>query len=445
MISMRIRIVLLAFIVIADHASAETLQKTMLAAYEFNPELKAEREALKSLDENVSQALAGWRPTISASYQRGRQRNRFDGSNWRYSNLDTRELSISQPIFQGGATIASTRAAKHRVLAGRQGLTSIEQRVLLDSVTVHMDVVQAQSVLELSQNNEDVLRRQLQVTRDRFEVGEVTRTDVSQAEARLSEATANRINAEGQLQIARATFERVAGFKPGFLSKPITLPPLPPSLEETVGIALEKNPAVLSADYLYKAAGDDIDTSIADILPDVSIEAVSSRRSGSGVLGTNEIDSDQVLVNVTVPIYQAGAEYSNVRQAKVLWQQRKFESMDTENLIREASIQAWEQYQTSIATISANEDAIRAAEVALEGVRQEQQYGARTVLDILDAEQELFEARVNLVVSERNRIVSAYTLLVAVGAMNAKDLQLDTPIYDPKEHYNEVEYQLIGF
>jgi outer membrane protein len=308
-----------------------------------------------------------------------------------------------------------------------------------------MDVVQAQSVLELSQNNEDVLRRQLQATRDRFEVGEVTRTDVSQAEARLSEATANRINAEGQLQIARATFERVAGFKPGFLSKPITLPPLPPSLEETVGIALEKNPAVLSADYLYKAAGDDIDTSIADILPDVSIEAVSSRRSGSGVLGTNEIDSDQVLVNVTVPIYQAGAEYSNVRQAKVLWQQRKFESMDTENLIREASIQAWEQYQTSIATISANEDAIRAAEVALEGVRQEQQYGARTVLDILDAEQELFEARVNLVVSERNRIVSAYTLLVAVGAMNAKDLQLDTPIYDPKEHYNEVEYQLIGF
>ena len=436
----------LSITVSAQAFASEELRQALVSTYDSNPRIKSQREALRSLDESVNQALSNFRPTASVTYEYGRQRTSFDGSDYNYGNAETRQLVVEQPIFRGGGTISEYSSARNSVLAGRAELLATEQGVFLDAVQAYMDVVQNQSVLELSRNNVDVLAQQLQASQDRFDVGEVTRTDVAQSESRLARAQSDAIQAEGDLASAIAQFERVVGFIPeNRMPLPDMLAPLPETLEQAIEIAMESNPSYYVSKYRHEAAEDNVNVNIAPIMPQVSLVGSMSRDDGAGVLGTSKFNSDEVKVRVRIPIYQSGSEYSRVREAKDRARQRKYELQDTKEAIREGVTQAWENWQTSLSTIRAQEEEIRAAEIALEGVREENQYGSRTVLDVLDAEQELFIARVNLVRAQRERVVSAYNLLSVLGYLTADKMALDTPLYNPEEHYDDVKFQFIGF
>lgn len=432
-------------VLMASPVRAEDMNAALKSAYETNPRIKSERKALENLDEGVAQAISGWRPTITASYDRGRQRVSSDGSSWAHTTKEDRNLVINQPIFKGGGTIARTESADERVNAGRYNLIQTEQQVLLDAVTAYMNVVRDQSVQELSRNNVEVLEKQLQASQDRFDVGEVTRTDVAQSEARLARAKSDASQAVGNLASSRATFERVIGFKPESPVAPTALPEIPATLDDVIERASKNSPLMLEAMHSEKAADSDIDIAIADILPEVDLRGQMSRAQGQGFTGTSDFDSDSLTVNVGIPLYQSGAEYARVRAAKSVASQRKFELMNSRDSVRQAAIQAWESLQTAIVTIDSNQAAINAAEIALDGVKQEQLYGSRTVLDVLDAEQELFVARVNLVRAEHDRIVAVYNLLGVIGELTMDNLDIETKIYNPEEHYDDVKYQFVGF
>jgi len=425
---------------------SEVFRQALAVAYTSNPNIKAERENLKGLDENMPQALSGWLPTARVNAERGRQRNNIDNTGWNYEDVDTKQLVVSQPVFNGGETIAQTRSARHLIKAGRAQLLNVEQTTLFNAVTAYMDVVRDQSVLDLSKKNVDVLRQQSKASKDRFDVGEVTRTDVAQSDARVSQAEADRIQAQGNLASSRANYKRVIGSDSAtLLVGPKTLPPIPDTLEEVMEIALVYNPTINLTKHRAISADSDVDVRIADLLPDLSLNASMNRDDNAGQGGSTEFDTDAVTLNLTVPLYQSGAEWSRVRQAKAIKRQRDFNALDAHDETRQLVTRAWEQYQTAKAKIVSNKESIAAAEIALSGVRQEQLYGARTTLDVLDAERELFVTRVDFVRSERDEMVAAYNLLAVMGRLNPAYLDLGVKPYDPKEHYNSVKFQFIGF
>lgn len=421
--------------------------EAMISAYKTNPRLKAQRKALEEANEQVSQAIAGFRPSVNATYQTGRQITSFDGSPENYEDVENRTLILNQPIFLGGRNYYAVKAAKDRMKSARADLRAIEQEVLLDAVTAYMDVVQDYSLLKLSLNNVKVLKKQLKASRDRFSVGDVTRTDVAQSEARYARAQSDAIQAGSNFQGSLAQFERVIGFKPANmpLRLPERLPPLPKTLERAIERAIDDNPGIISTKYGVSAAADDVNVAVSRILPQVSLQGSINRQDGAGVLGTNRFDNDRLLLNVDIPIYQNGSEYSQVRAAELQKKRRLYELSDVRQQVREALVIAWENLEAAIATIEAQESQVRSAEIALEGVRQENQYGARTVLDVLDAEQELFIAQVELVRAQRNRYVSFFNLLQVLGELNMTNLNIDVPTYDPTAHYEDVKWQLIGF
>ncbi len=432
--------------VLPGMAHADTFADAMRSTYETNPELKAQRQSLQATDELVSQANAGFRPTINGTFDYGRQRSDFAGAGWDYNTADTKQLRVEQPLFRGGTTIANLNSARQRVKAGREQLDAREQSVLLEGITAYMNVIQAQALLELSRNNQDVLARQLSMTRERFSVGDVTRTDVAQSESRLANAKSGVVTAEGQLISAMAVFERVVGYRPdAALDVPQSYPAIPASLDEALVVARNTNPALLSAVHAEKSAHYDVNANIGTLLPQVALVGTSSRSKSAGVTGNQEFDQDAVLVNVRIPLYQGGAEYSRVREAKARERQRREETVNNVVTITEDTQRAWEQLETSIATISTREEQIKGAETALDGVKQEQEYGARTVLDVLDAEQELFVSRTNLVRAQRDRIVAVYNLLNTLGQLTPENLQIGINSYDPEVNYDDVKWQMIGF
>jgi len=432
---------------VASPALAESLNDALVATYSNNPTIKAERDRQRATDEEVAQAVSGFRPNASANYARGRQRLANGGADWTYGDTENRSLTVRQPLFRGGGTFSGYNSAKQRVRAGEQQLRSIEQQALFDAVTAYMDVVTAVSILELSRGNEDVLNKQLTAAQERFEVGEVTRTDVAQSQARLSVARGNVIAAEGRLISAIAVFERIVGYKPeGVLEQPAALPELPATLEEAMQQARSSNTDLLAAIHLAKSSHYDVWTNTATLLPQVDVVGNMSRQEGVGVLGVNsEFDQDSIAVEVSIPLYQSGAEYSRVREAKNIARQRQYEVQDARQNVEQGVANAWEQLETAMATIATRQQQIEAAEVALEGVRQEQEYGARTVLDVLDAEQELFNARTNLVQANRDRVVAAYNLTRALGKLTPEYLGLPIASYDPRAHYDDTKWLPIGF
>lgn len=426
-------------------AAQDTFMDALVATYKTNPTIKAERDRQRATDEEVAQALSGFRPNATASYSRGKADTRINGGAWDDTSTTNKNLSVRQPLWRSGGTFSSYNSAKQRVRAGEQQLSGVEQQIMLDAVTAYMDVVAATSILELSRNNESVLGSQLKASRERFDVGEVTRTDVAQSEARLSVARSQVISAEGSLISAIARFERVIGYKPeGMLSQPGELPELPATLEEALNRARAENPDLLGAVHRAKSSEYDIWTNKSAILPRVDLVGSMSRQEGGSGF-SRQFDQDAFGVEVSIPIYQAGTEYSRVREAKNIARQRKYEQTDTQLVVEQAVTSAWEQLETAISTIRTREEQIQAAEVALDGVRQEQEYGARTVLDVLDAEQELFSARTNLVQAQRNRVVAAYNLLLTLGKLTPNYLRLPVEQYDAREHYEDIKWQPIGF
>ncbi|CAA7620270.1 TolC family outer membrane protein [Magnetospirillum sp. SS-4] len=426
-------------------ASAESLEEVLSSAYQSNPTLQARRAKLRSADEAVPQALSNWRPTVSmtGSIGRGNYTNNAYSKYQQARTPRTGAITVTQPLYRGGRTLAATSQADNTVMAERSQLTATEQTVLLNAATAYLNVVRDAEVVKLSINNEQVLRKQLEATQERFRVGELTRTDVSQAEARLSKAIAERVAAEGNLHSSRANYINNVGHAPQSPVQPDMPQGLPATLDEVTAVALARNPSVVSADHTLAAARDGVDLVFGELLPTLSLSGELSRTIQMSTMTSGTIDRE-VLLNLTVPLYEGGATYSRVRASKHTAGQRRIEADQARRDTVETATKAWENLQAARAQAKAYEAQIKASELALAGVREEAGVGSRTVLDVLNAEQELFDARVNLTKAQRDVLAAAFQVKSAVGLMTAQGLNLPVPVYDPAKHYDDVRGKWIG-
>jgi outer membrane protein len=429
-------------------ASAENLTDALAAAYQTNPTLQAQRAQLRATDEGVPQALSGWRPTVQAQGTYGATHTDTTLNTGTTSKGDiepyTGSVTLSQNVFAGGRTVNATDQAEYGVLAGREALMSVEQSTLFNAVQAYMNVIRDQSVVELNRNNVDVLQRQLEATTDRFRVGELTRTDTAQAEARLSLAKSNLTAAEAQLTASRAFYERIVGQMPGTLEKPPVVAGLPNSEEDARSVAEKNNPTLQAARYAEQANREAISVAKGALLPSVDIQA-QYQYGRDPSLTVRDVEESSIVGVLTIPLYQAGVEYSQVREAKELHNQSRLQVAAAMREVDEAVRNAWNQLLSSRASIVSNQEGVNASEIALEGVRQESEVGARTTLDVLNAEQEYLNARVSLVSAERDLAVAEYGLLAAMGLLTARNLELPVDYYDPAVNYGEVRNKWIGF
>lgn len=437
-----------ASVATSGSAMAASLEEALATAYETNPELEAARRELGAVNEGVAQELSNWRPEVTVQGTGGAERVESEGSSGtsRDETLNPWQasLEVRQPLYRGGQTIAGTDRAENEVYAQRARLRSTEQDVLFRAAQAYMNVWRDQAILELNENNVQVLRRQLEATRDRFEVGEVTRTDVAQAESRLSGAIAARTEAQGNLNASRAVYEEVIGQMPEDLEQPPVPNGLPGALEGAVSQARDNNPQVVAAGFAEQAARDEVRQTAGELLPQADLVGrVTHAEEQQTSLA--ESDSAEILAQITIPLYQQGAVYSRVREIKQVANQRRLERRASERTVEQQAVSAWEGLQTARAQIESLREQVRAADIALEGVRQENQVGARTVLDVLDAEQELLNAKVDLVGAQRDEIVASYDVLAAVGQLSAGEIGLPVQVYDPVEGYRKVRDKWFGW
>jgi outer membrane protein len=428
-------------------AQAETLREALATAYVNNPVLEAERASVRAEDENVSQALSGYRPTVSgsATIAKSRSRNFFDEAGGKQTLTPvTAIVAAEQPVFRSFRTYNAVKESKTRVQAARSDLTSTEQDVMLNTVSAYMDVLRDQAVLELRRNNVQVLDRQLGASRDRFEVGEITRTDVAQSEARKSGAISSRSAAEADLTASRSAYERIVGNAPGTLSQPEPMGALPESEPRAIEIALAENPNLIAARLEEEAARQAISTAKSELGPEFGIVAQYEYQEDQFVRGFSA-GTTSIMARATVPIYAAGVTSSRIRQAKQVNAQARMQTIETERLIRERVANAWERLRAARAIIESSNAQVDANKIALEGVRQEQEVGSRTTLDVLDAEQELLDAEVNLVRAQREEYVAQFQLLSAMGRATAEALNLPVERYDPEKYYNHATGSWFGW
>ncbi len=422
-------------------ALAEPLNQALAMAYASNPQLLEQRAYLRSVDQGVAEALSGWRPTLTfsadgSSVKRGDYEIRGDKQRdvWRQDR--SLGLTLTQPLFTGFRTVNAVDQAKHQVFAEREKLRSVEQTVLLGAVTAYLDVWRDQAVVELTTNNEQVLQRQLEASRDRFAVGEITRTDVAQSEARLSKARADRVSAEGNLQVSRAAYQRVIGKFPEDISRVPPVEALPSDLSALLRDAASGNPDLKAADFTVLGKDDAVGVVRGELLPDVKLSASASKLNDQSY-SDDEMKVYSVGATMTMPLYEAGGVYARLRAAKDQLAQSRKAQERVQRQVVETATSSWESLVSARAQIVAYREEVRASEIALEGVRREAEVGSRTVLDVLDAEQELLDARVNLVKAERNEALASYQVVSAIGRLTAADMGLDAPLYDPAIHYED--------
>lgn len=427
-------------------AQSETLKEALALAYTNSPVLQSARAQLRSVDEGRASALSAWRPTIRLSASSGLKVTNSESNgveNYSKTYPTGATLTIEESLYEGGKKFAALEKAENQIKAQRATLVETEQDLLLSAAQSYLDVVRDIAILELSINNENVLRSQLAATEDRFQVGEETRTDVAQSRSRLAQAISKRVEAEGNLSTSQATYQRIIGQMPQSLNSAVDLPDLPNSLEMAQEEALKSNPLVIRRGFAEKVAENAIEEAEANLLPRVSLRGEAST-SFSFDDGDSKSQDLSLTGQLVIPIYQTGAEYSNIRSAKQVRQQRRGEWEESRRLVIERGTRAWEQLMSTRARIEALETSVQASEIALEGVRQENQVGSRTTLDVLDAEQELLDTKVSLVSAQRDELVASFQLLQATGRLTAQNLGLDVEIYDPMAHYDDVRGKWIG-
>jgi outer membrane protein len=424
-------------------AEAETIRESLAIAYANNPTLNAARAQLRGVDENVPQALTGWRPVVSAGASAGRIRTGADRF-VDYRNNASLSLTISQTLFRGFRTINSTRQAEAVVRAQRESLSSTEQDTLLDAATAYVDVIQDTALVSLQRSDLAFLQEQVRAARDRFDVGEGTRTDVSQAEARAAEARASLNTALANLNTSRAIYRQVIGLEANNLSADATINRyVPKSLDQALQDGETHQPLIRQAQHQVDAAVFNIKAVEGELLPTVTLDGSVSRSWGSS--STVDIsDNAEIFGNVSIPIYQGGGVSSRVRQAKEELGQTRLQLDVARDQVRANVISAWGNFQAAEASIIAAQAAVKAQKLALEGVIEEQRVGQRTTLDVLDAQRELVTQQSNLVTAQRNRIIGGYQLVASVGRLDAASLGLNVARYDPKQHYKAVRDQWFG-
>jgi outer membrane protein len=427
-------------------ASAESLREALAAAYKFNPRLDAERARLRATDEEVARAHSGYRPTVSAAadiaYQRSDTKppSASDGE----THPKSYSVTATQPIFNGFRTLNAVRAAEAAVRAGRETLRSVEQDVLLQAVTAYVDVVRDQAIVRLRENNVSVLSRELKATQDRFSVGEVTRTDVAQAEARRAAAVSQLDLARANLKTSRATFERVVGHPPSSLMEQRPHEKLlPRTVTEAIALSMRESPLVVAALYREQAARHAVDQTWGELLPSVQLDATHSHRYDPSRT-VDESEATTVTGRLTVPLYQAGEVHARVRQAKHTHVSRLQEIEQNRTETRERVVQAWSQLTAARAALQSDQVQVSATRTALAGVREEEKVGQRTLLDVLNAEQEALNAEVQLATTQRNLVVASYAVLNAIGRLSVVELGTTEKAYDPEVHYHEVRRKWWG-
>jgi outer membrane protein len=425
-------------------AQAEALTEALAKAYQSNPQLNAERARQRATDENVPQALAGYRPQIVASLSGGLQavRDLLPNNTIQTATLKpwTIGVTVTQTLFNGFKTASSVRVAELQVQSGREALRNVGQGVLLDAVTAYSNVLANQSLVEAQRANVAFLRETLGIVQKRLSAGDVTPTDTSQAEARLSRGLADLNAAEVNLAISQATYAQVIGNQPTRLSpaEPVDRY-LPRSREDATVLAFKGHPAVLAASFDVDVATTSIRVAESSLLPTVTLQGnVSKSRDADPTLGTLATDQASILGQVTAPIYDGGTAASQTRQAKEVSAQSRLVLDQIRNQARTAAIGAWVAHEGAKIAVSASESEVRAAGVALQGVQKEAQGGQRTTIDVLNSQQELTSAKARLIGAQRDRVIASYTLLSAIGKLDVKTLGLNTPDYLPEVHYHQV-------
>ncbi len=434
-------------IAFATPASAQSIFEALSETYKSNPTLQAERAYLRSVDENVAIARSGYRPTLALTGGYTDTNNNVD-SNSTYGRVgggDTTTKSmaavVSQPLFSGFSTVNSVKAADQAVRAEQNNLYNVEQDVFLSASTAYLDVVRDRAIVELQKNNEKLLKKRLDETQQRFNVGEVTRTDVSQAEARYSQAKSDRIASEGNLEASKATYIQIIGSSPEDLEDPKVIRDyLPQSYEEALEVALKNNYSIRQARHLFNSKGYEVYANTGELLPQLSFDASASKvksENDNALTGDTTTDGVEWGLNLTIPLYNAGESRAKIRQSKHQKWQAQEQVLEMERQVKATVSSAWEYMMANESKISAIKDQVRANEIALDGVQKEEALGNRTILDVLDAYQELLNSNVNEVTARRDYYVSAMNLLMSMGKLTAKDLKLDVELYDAKKYYKE--------
>ncbi len=428
-------------------ARAETLLDAMAQAYSYNPRLDAERATLRATDEDVARANSGYRPDISASADVGKQWTSTRPATTGAGTTTPRGYAIQlvQPLFRGFRTTNAVNSAEANVRAGRETLRDVEQQVLLDTVTSYGNVVRDQAIVRLRENNLEFLSKELKATQDRFAVGEVTKTDVAQAQARRALAVSDLDLAKANLKSSRALYEQVVGNPPRSLSEPSANSKLlPKGVEEAIGIGTKENPQVVSALYLEQAARYDVETVRGELLPEAQLEATYQDRFGSSQ-SIDEVETGTVVGRLNVPIYAQGGEvYARVRKAKHLHLARIQAIEQARAAVQSGVAQSWSQLVGFRAQLQSDKAQIEANQTALSGVREEEKVGQRTLLDVLNAQQELLNSQVQLEITKRNLLVAAYTVIQQIGRLSVAEVGAVGIVYDPEAHYDEVRRKWWG-
>jgi outer membrane protein len=446
----------------ATLARGETLESALMQAYQNNPSLNSQRASVRATDEGVPQALSGYRPKISINASGGESSQSsitkiagptvpinapstyFTQSG--YNATYGAGATISQTLYNGFQTANRTRQAESSVLAARATLRVTEQTVLLSAVTAYMNLLRDSAILDLQRRNVEVLQEQLRQVRDRFNVGEVTRTDVAQAESSLASGRSQVLSAESNYKASGATYRQVIGINPGKLSPGTPVDRFSAqNLPDAVATASAGHPSVTTAEYNVDVAQQQVKVAEGALYPTLSVQGTFQKNwMSASSLNTIESYNASVLGQLTVPIYQGGAEYSLIRQAKETLGQKRLDLDTSRDTVRQGVVQSWGQLEAAKGNIDATQAQVQATEIALNGVREEARVGQRTTLDVLNAQQALVNARVALVTAQRDRVVASYTLLAAVGRLAPEVLALHVPVYDSQVHYQQVRDSWAG-
>ncbi|HET6321159.1 MAG TPA: TolC family outer membrane protein [Hyphomicrobium sp.] len=425
---------------------AETLRDALSAAYGYNPRLDAQRAFQRASDEDVARAMSGYRPTVTARADIGIERtdqrpsSAFDGVTTPHGY----SVQAVQPLFRGFRTYNAVNEAEANVRAQREVLRDVERNVLLQAVTAYMDVVRDQELVRLNENNVNVLSRELKAAQDRFAIGDVTRTDVAQAEARRADAVSRLDAARANLRTSRGSYQLVIGHAPSGLTWPgVPEEFLPRQMHEATAVSNNENPLVVAALFREQAARYAIERIRGELLPTFQLEASYNDRFDPSKR-IAESETGTLVGRATIPIYEAGDVYARVRQAKqkhvgILQQIAQVRTEQTQNVVA-----AWAQLEAARGRLESDQVAVKSNKVALQGVREEEKVGQRTLLDVLNAEQEYLNSQVNLETTRRNLVVAAYSVIASMGRLDAARIGAAAYVYDPNVHYEEVRRKWIG-
>ena len=427
-------------------ATAESIRDALSAAYQTNPKLDAERAKLRATDEEVSRAESGFRPTVDGAANLGHQKTTSkpasstsgESDPWGYS------ISVRQSVFNGFRSTNDVAEANAAVKAGREDLRRVESTVLMEAVTAYMDVLRDTEIVRIRDNNVAVLSRDLEAAQTRRSVKEVTKTDVAQAQARRARAVSAADLARANLKTSRAGYERVMGHAPASVSMPtLKIQGLPATIDQAWEMAERQNPNVNSAMFREEAARHAVEKVRGELMPEVNVEASYAYR-GNPSSAFDEQEAASISGRVSVPLYDGGEIRARVRQAKHTQVSRIQEIEQARTEVRASVTAAWSRLMAARAQLKSDKVQVEANRMALEGVREEEKVGQRTLLDVLNAEQEYLSAQIDLVSTRHELVVASYQVLAQIGTMNAESLEFGSDVYIPEAHYEEARGNWFG-